>query len=82
MRQRHIKAEKEDLTGILEWLKSDVAGKMTSKKGISKNLMLLQSWNEYGEGHYMMPTVSDGFTYLDAVRGKNDNLKAWVTPIY
>ena len=31
-------------------------------------MLLLDNWNEYGEGHFMMPTDMYGFGYLDAVR--------------
>ncbi|MHB8970491.1 MAG: glycoside hydrolase family 99-like domain-containing protein [Pirellulaceae bacterium] len=31
-------------------------------------LVLLDNWNEYGEGHYIFPTREHGFGYLDAVR--------------
>jgi hypothetical protein len=30
--------------------------------------MLLDNWNEWGEGHYIAPQATDGFGYLDAVR--------------
>lgn len=30
--------------------------------------MLLDNWNEFGEGHYLFPTREFGFGYLDAVR--------------
>lgn len=35
--------------------------------GIGK-MVLLDNWNEYGEGHYIMPAAKYGFLYLDAVR--------------
>jgi hypothetical protein len=31
-------------------------------------LLLLDNWNEFGEGHYLMPTRGFGFGHLDAVR--------------
>jgi hypothetical protein len=31
-------------------------------------LFTLDNWNEWGEGHYLAPHVTDGFGYLDAVR--------------
>lgn len=33
-----------------------------------KKLVMMASWNEYTEGHYMMPSEQDGFGYLDAIR--------------
>jgi hypothetical protein len=32
------------------------------------NMVLLDNWNEYGEGHYIFPTRQFGFGYLDAIR--------------
>lgn len=34
----------------------------------ARRLLLLDNWNEWGEGHYIAPQVTDGFGYLDAVR--------------
>ena len=31
-------------------------------------MILLDNWNEFGEGHYIFPTQEFGFGYLDAVR--------------
>lgn len=39
-----------------------------SKTGLAKTLWMLGNWNEYGEGHFLMPTEGLGFRYLDAVR--------------
>ena len=36
--------------------------------GLAERLVLLDNWNEFGEGHYLMPTREHGFGYLDAVR--------------
>ncbi len=36
-----------------------------------KNFVMLSTWNEYGEGTYIMPTTEeDGFRYLDVIREK------------
>lgn len=35
---------------------------------LGKRLMLLDNWNEWGEGHYIAPCRQAGFGYLDAVR--------------
>jgi hypothetical protein len=39
-----------------------------SGDGLASRLVLLDNWNEYGEGHYIFPTREHGFGYLDAVR--------------
>ena len=35
---------------------------------IENRLVLLDNWNEFGEGHYIFPTRQNGFGYLDAIR--------------
>lgn len=35
---------------------------------LSGRMLLLDNWNEWGEGHYIAPYVGHGFGYLDAVR--------------
>ncbi len=30
-------------------------------------LVLIEAWNEFGEGSHMLPTVGDGTTYGDAL---------------
>lgn len=35
---------------------------------MESKMLLLDNWNEYGEGHYIFPTRQYGFGYLDAVR--------------
>ncbi|MFP2905002.1 carbohydrate binding domain-containing protein [Pyxidicoccus sp. 3LFB2] len=36
---------------------------------IGRKLVMLDNWNEYGEGHFLMPTGLNGFGYLDSLRG-------------
>lgn len=35
---------------------------------INRKLALMGTWNEYGEGHWVMPTAHHGFGFLNAVR--------------
>lgn len=37
-------------------------------QGLENRLVLLDNWNEFGEGHYIFPTRETGFGYLDAIR--------------
>jgi hypothetical protein len=39
----------------------------SSGSGFSERLILLDNWNEFGEGHYIMPVEKYGFGYLEAV---------------
>ena len=44
---------------------------------IGRKLVMLDNWNEWDEGHYLLPSAEDGFGYLQAVREawtKRDNL--------
>jgi hypothetical protein len=36
--------------------------------GLADRMLLIDNWNEYGEGHYIFPTREHGFGYLDAIR--------------
>lgn len=38
------------------------------QNSLGRRLVLLDNWNEYGEGHYIAPHREYGFGYLDAVR--------------
>jgi hypothetical protein len=44
--------------------------------GPFSGMVLLDNWNEYGEGHYIFPTEQFGFGYLDAVREVFSNAPA------
>ena len=35
---------------------------------LGSKMVLLDNWNEYGEGHFIMPSGLHGFGYVDAVR--------------
>ena len=37
-------------------------------KGLDSRMILIDNWNEYGEGHYIFPNRKYGFGYLDAIR--------------
>lgn len=36
---------------------------------LSRRMVILDNWNEYGEGHFMFPAELAGFGYLEAIRG-------------
>ncbi len=59
--------EPSDMKTLLEWCRDEVLSKQDKKSWKSK-LVMLSTWNEYGEGTYMMPAPVHGFGYLDAVR--------------
>jgi hypothetical protein len=56
-----------DFARLAAWAKNEF---MTSlpPSSIGAEMVLLDNWNEFGEGHFMMPAETFGFGYLDAVR--------------
>ena len=51
--------------GLLEKVKTEYLS--GSGENALDKLLVLDNWNEYGEGHYIAPTRVAGFGYLDAV---------------
>ena len=35
---------------------------------LGRRIVMLPNWNEFGEGHFLLPNASGGFGYLDAMR--------------
>ena len=56
----------KDYEGLLEEAKEFVGTLPESELG--SKMLLLDNWNEWGEGHYIAPHREFGFGYLDAVR--------------
>ena len=58
---------------LAEWVRDTflntegVATFGTEETGIQK-MVMLDNWNEFGEGHYIMPTAQYGYGYLYAVK--------------
>jgi hypothetical protein len=42
--------------------------RINKKRMTAPPLVLIYAWNEIGEGGYILPTVSDGYTYLKALK--------------
>ena len=59
--------EPDDMAELLTWAKDDILSQYDRNSWKSK-LVMLSTWNEYGEGTYMMPAGVHGFGYLDALR--------------
>jgi hypothetical protein len=38
------------------------------EKSLGRKMLLLDNWNEWGEGHFIAPHEGGGFGYLRAVR--------------
>jgi hypothetical protein len=56
-----------DYRALLQWAKDDF---MPSLPGgsLGRRMILLPNWNEFGEGHFLMPSNLAGFGYVDAIR--------------
>ncbi|NCU26301.1 hypothetical protein EOM86_06210 [Candidatus Nomurabacteria bacterium] len=61
----------EDYSSHAVWIK-DVFMPSLPEGSIGRKLLLLDNWNEFGEGHFIMPTEGLGFRYLDVIR------KTWI----
>ncbi len=57
----------EEFRETLEWCRDEILTQHDKDSWKSK-LLMLSTWNEYGEGTYIMPSGGNGFGYLDAVR--------------
>jgi len=56
----------KDFEGLLQQAKDFVA--TIPRDQLGGRMLLLDNWNEWGEGHYIAPHTDSGFGYLDAVR--------------
>ncbi|MBL8992329.1 MAG: glycoside hydrolase family 99-like domain-containing protein [Spirochaetia bacterium] len=57
----------EELRGLFKWTREKFIPSLP-EKSLGKKMVILDNWNEFGEGHFMMPTSMEGFGYLDAIR--------------
>ena len=62
----------DDYLKCHEWVKNTYLPKYANKSW-NKKFVWLSTWNEYGEGTYIMPSKLCGFGYLDAVRSTYTN---------
>lgn len=68
---RHGQLSTENMEQVFTWIrdtaldKFDVTGEDDAWK---KKFVMLSTWNEYGEGTFMMPAGLNGFGYLDTIR--------------
>jgi len=52
-----------DYTSLLQ----EAQTAMGAREGLPSQMILLDNWNEFGEGHYIAPTAQYGYGYLDAI---------------
>jgi len=75
------KLKPEDWKALLRKVKALMDGQPAGRLG--RRMLLLDNWNEWGEGHYLLPHAEGGFGYLQAVRDvftRRDNQPAYRTP--
>ena len=68
--KRNPLASPEDFKNVLDWTKNEYLPKYESRNVDTwhKKSILTNTWNEFGEGHYVFPSSLSGFDYLDAYR--------------
>ena len=52
---------------LAEWAKDEFMPTLP-ENSLGRTMVLLPNWNEFGEGHFMMPSALAGFGYVDALR--------------
>jgi len=69
-----------DYRALLQWTRDDLMPSQPADS-LGRRIVMLPNWNEFGEGHFMLPNASGGFGYLDALRevfaggGAHDDLR-------
>ncbi len=56
-----------DYRALLEWARDEFLPTQPIDS-LGRRLVMLPNWNEFSEGHFMLPNTSAGFGYLDAMR--------------
>lgn len=60
-------ASPEEFEDLSCWVRDELIPS-TDSNSLGRRLIMLDNWNEFGEGHFMMPSNLYGFGYLDALR--------------
>lgn len=55
-----------ELKGLAKWTKESFMPSLAADN-LGKKMVMLDNLNEYGEGHFMMPSKLAGFGYLDSI---------------
>ncbi|WP_248927470.1 OmpL47-type beta-barrel domain-containing protein [Paenibacillus hamazuiensis] len=56
-----------EFQSVAEWVKNSYMPSLPAGN-LGKRIVMLDDWNEFGEGHFIMPAGLAGFGYLDAIR--------------
>ncbi|MBM4164144.1 MAG: hypothetical protein FJ222_06865 [Lentisphaerae bacterium] len=60
-------ATPDEFRALCEWARTTYMP-AAATNALSRRVVLLDNWNEWGEGHCMMPAAGWGFGYLHAIR--------------
>ncbi len=60
-------AKAADYQNLAQWARDEFMPTFP-EDSLGRKLLLLANWNEFGEGHFLMPSNLNGFGYLDALR--------------
>lgn len=66
-KKRNGLLDPDDYSTVTDYIKDEILAERDQNSIFSK-MVIISTWNEYGEGTYVMPTARHGFKYLDAVR--------------
>ena len=53
--------------GLLQWTRDELLPSLPADS-LGRRIVMLPNWNEFGEGHFLMPSALAGFGYVDALR--------------
>jgi hypothetical protein len=56
-----------DYKALLSWAKNELLPGLPADS-LGRRVIMLANWNEFGEGHFLMPSTLAGFGYLEALR--------------
>jgi hypothetical protein len=56
-----------DYKALAAWTKNEFAPGLPADS-LGRRVIMLANWNEFGEGHFLMPSTLSGFGYVDALR--------------
>ena len=57
----------DDYRALLKWTRDELMPSYPADS-LSRRIVMLPNWNEFGEGHFLMPSALAGFGYVDAMR--------------
>lgn len=57
----------EEFSDIGEWIRDTYIPSLPVNH-LGRKMVMLDNWNEYGEGHFIIPAGLAGFGYVDAIR--------------